>query len=73
MAHGLGDLRLDLFGALDPYALQAHRFGHRCEIWVHKISAEIKEAGGLLLQLDKTERAIIEDHQLHRQFELNES
>ena len=56
----------DLGWVFEPHAADADGFGHRREIRVLEFRAEIEEAGGLLLQLDEAERAVVEHHHLHR-------
>ena len=51
-----------------PWMPTASRHGG--EIGVLEIGAGIEEAGGLLLELDEAERAVVEDDHLHRQRQL---
>ena len=52
---------------LDPRAVHAERLGHLGEVGVGEVGAEGDEAGGLHLELDEAERAVVEHDELHRQ------
>src|ERR1700692_389395 len=68
-----GDTLINLRGVLEPDPAHARRFGHGGKVGVLEAGAVVEKAGGLLLDLDETERAVVEHHDLHRQSELRET
>jgi len=73
MRQCIGNAMLDLGGVFDPDSANANRFGHFREVRILEVHSEIEKAGGLLLQLDEPERAVVEDDNLDRQIELHEA
>src|ERR1700688_216332 len=67
------DARVDIGGILEPDPAHTTGFGHGGKVRVLEIRNEIEKAGGFLLDLDEAERAVVEDHDLHRQAELRKA
>jgi hypothetical protein len=68
-----GDAIVDVGRIFNSDSAHADGFGHGCEIGILKIRSRIEKAGRLLLELDETERAVIEHDHFHGQSELNEA
>src|SRR5262249_25151476 len=64
---------IDLIRIFQPNAAYADGFGHLGEIRILELRPEIEEAARLLLELDETERAVVEDHHFNGQLELRET
>ncbi len=68
-----GDAVLHLAGVFESDPADADGFRHGCEIRVLEIGAEIKKAGGHLLELDEAQRAVVEHHHFQREAVLHQS
>src|SRR6478672_9763585 len=73
MGESGGDAVIRLARIFESNAPYADGLGHGREIRVLQVHSEIEEAGGLLLQLDEAERAVVENHDLDRQLELHQA
>ena len=68
-----GDSLSTSAGSVEPDPADADRLGHRGEVRILELRAEIEKARGFLLELDEAERAVVEHDDLHRQPELDKA
>src|SRR6266446_7317049 len=73
MSKGAGDPGIDFGRVLDPDPADTNGFGHRGEVRVLELGAKWEKTGGFLLELDETERAIVEHHDLYREAKLHQA
>lgn len=64
------DSGFDIPGMFHANATNSHRLGHSRKIGILQFGARTKESRCSLLQFNEAQRAIIEDHDLHRESEL---
>ena len=70
MRERLRDAVVDFGRIFKANAADPDGFGHRREVRIDKLGAEVEETGRLLLQLDEAERAVVEHDDFHRQVKL---
>src|SRR5690349_6459814 len=73
MGQRRGDRFVHLSWILEADAADPNSLRHRREVRVLKLGPEVEKSGGLLLELNEAERAVIEYNHLHRQAELVEA
>ena len=73
MREGFAKARFALIRPHNPYTSYADRFGHRGEAGIIEADSIVEETGALLLELDESERAVIENDHLDRQLQLTEA
>ena len=66
MRQSVADPALDIAGVLDADTANSCRFCDGGKVRVFEVNRIIEEAGRFLFDLDKTERAVVEDDHLDR-------
>ena len=73
MGEPLGDTALNLTWILQPDPAHANGFRHGREVGIFERCAGVEKTGRLLLDLDESERAVVEDNDFDREIVLQKS